>query len=87
MPVPRGPHRRPLSRLRRVYITNGTSLRTAGVAFGYQGYVPDNHVHAPDTLQAIGGLQSTPITWPDDHRLGELVSGLGLRMSCPYWSR
>ena len=40
---------------------------------------PDDLSEA-DTLQAIGGLQSLANYLADDHRLGELVSGLGLRI-------
>lgn len=54
--------------------------------FGYQGYVSGQTMcMRRDTLQAIGGLQSIADYLADDHRLGELVSGLGLRIVlCPY---
>lgn len=54
--------------------------------FGYQGYVSGQTLcMREDTLQAIGGLQSIANHLADDHRLGELVSALGLRIVlCPY---
>ena len=49
--------------------------------FGHQGYVSGQTICLRrDTLQAVGGLQSFANYLADDHRLGELVSGLGLRI-------
>jgi ceramide glucosyltransferase len=49
--------------------------------FGHQGYVSGQTVCLRrDTLQAIGGLRSIANHLADDHRLGELVRGLGLRI-------
>jgi len=49
--------------------------------FGHQGYVSGQTVCLrQDTLQAIGGLQALANHLADDHRLGELVRGLGLRI-------
>jgi len=47
--------------------------------FGYQGYVSGQTMcMRKDTLRAIGGLRAIANHLADDHRLGELVSGLGL---------
>jgi ceramide glucosyltransferase len=49
--------------------------------FGHQGYVSGQTVCIRrDTLQAIGGLDALANHLADDHRLGELVRGLGLRI-------
>jgi ceramide glucosyltransferase len=49
--------------------------------FGHQGYVSGQTVCLRrDTLQAIGGLASLANYLADDHRLGELVRALGLRI-------
>src|SRR6266478_1069787 len=49
--------------------------------FGYQGYVSGQTVCLRrDTLRALGGLQALADHLADDHRLGELVRGLGLRI-------
>jgi ceramide glucosyltransferase len=49
--------------------------------FGYQGYVSGQTMCLRrDTLQAIGGLRAIANHLADDHRLGELVRGLGLRI-------
>ena len=49
--------------------------------FGHQGYVSGQTVCLRrDTLQAIGSLQALANHLADDHRLGELVRGLGLRI-------
>jgi ceramide glucosyltransferase len=49
--------------------------------FGYQGYVSGQTVCLRrDTLQALGGLRVLANHLADDHRLGELVRGLGLRI-------
>ncbi|HEV7612975.1 MAG TPA: bacteriohopanetetrol glucosamine biosynthesis glycosyltransferase HpnI [Steroidobacteraceae bacterium] len=49
--------------------------------FGHEGYVSGQTVclHR-DTLRAIGGLQALADHLADDHRLGELVRELGLRI-------
>jgi ceramide glucosyltransferase len=54
--------------------------------FGYDGYVSGQTMCLRrDTLQAIGGLQSIANYLADDHRLGQLVCGLGLRiLLSPY---
>jgi ceramide glucosyltransferase len=54
--------------------------------FGYQGYVSGQTMcMRQDTLTAIGGMKSIVNHLADDHRIGELVSGLGLRIvMCPY---
>ena len=54
--------------------------------FGYQGYVSGQTMCLRrETLQAIGGLPAIANYLADDHRLGELVSGLGLRIALsPY---
>ena len=54
--------------------------------FGYDGYVSGQTMCLRrDTLQAIGGLQSIANHLADDHRLGQLVCGLGLRiLLSPY---
>jgi ceramide glucosyltransferase len=49
--------------------------------FGYQGYASGQTLCLRrDTLQAIGGLQAIANHLADDHRLGEMVRGLGLRI-------
>src|ERR1700676_1926715 len=49
--------------------------------FGHQGYVSGQTVCLRrDTLHAIGGLRVLANHLADDHRLGELVRGLGLRI-------
>ena len=49
--------------------------------FGHQGYVSGQTICLRrGTLQAVGGPQSFANHLADDHRLGELVSGLGLRI-------
>ena len=49
--------------------------------FGYQGYVSGQTVCLRrDTLDALGGLRVLANHLADDHRLGELVRGLGLRI-------
>jgi ceramide glucosyltransferase len=49
--------------------------------FGYEGYVSGQTMcMRRETLQAIGGLRAISSHLADDHRLGELVSGLGLRI-------
>jgi ceramide glucosyltransferase len=49
--------------------------------FGYQGYVSGQTVCLRrDTLNALGGLRALANHLADDHRLGELVRGLGLRI-------
>jgi ceramide glucosyltransferase len=49
--------------------------------FGHQGYVSGQTVCLRrDTLDAIGGLRVLANHLADDHRLGELVRGLGLRI-------
>jgi ceramide glucosyltransferase len=54
--------------------------------FGHEGYVSGQTMCLRrDTLRAIGGLQSIANHLADDHRLGELVGGLGLRIALsPY---
>jgi ceramide glucosyltransferase len=54
--------------------------------FGYQGYVSGQTMCLRrETLRAIGGLPSIANHLADDHRLGELVCGLGLRIALsPY---
>ena len=50
--------------------------------FGHEGYVSGQTMCVRrDTLRAIGGLQSIANHLADDHRLGELVCGLGLRIA------
>ncbi len=49
--------------------------------FGYKGYVSGQTMCLRrETLQAIGSLQTIANHLADDHRLGELVCGLGLRI-------
>jgi ceramide glucosyltransferase len=49
--------------------------------FGYEGYVSGQTVCLRrDTLDALGGLRVLANHLADDHRLGELVRGLGLRI-------
>jgi ceramide glucosyltransferase len=54
--------------------------------FGYHGYVSGQTMCLRrETLQAIGGLQAIANYLADDHRLGEMVSSLGLRIALsPY---
>jgi ceramide glucosyltransferase len=54
--------------------------------FGYQGYVSGQTMCLRrETLRAIGGFQAIANYLADDHRLGEMVSGLGLRIALsPY---
>ncbi len=49
--------------------------------FGYEGYVSGQTMCVrQDTLRAIGGLRSIADHLADDHRLGELIRELGLRI-------
>jgi ceramide glucosyltransferase len=49
--------------------------------FGYQGYASGQTLCIRhETLQTIGGLQAIANHLADDHRLGELVRELGLRI-------
>jgi ceramide glucosyltransferase len=49
--------------------------------FGHEGYVSGQTVCLRrDTLQALGGLRVVADHLADDHRLGELVRALGLRI-------
>src|ERR1700730_5707045 len=49
--------------------------------FGYEGYVSGQTMCVrQDTLRAIGGLRAIADYLADDHRLGELIRGLGLRI-------
>jgi len=49
--------------------------------FGYEGYASGQTLCLRrDTLQAIGGLQAIADHLADDHRMGELVRALGLRI-------
>jgi ceramide glucosyltransferase len=49
--------------------------------FGHDGYVSGQTVCLRrDTLHALGGLRELADHLADDHRLGELVRGLGLRI-------
>jgi ceramide glucosyltransferase len=49
--------------------------------FGYEGYVSGQTLCLrQDTLRAIGGFRTIVNHLADDHRLGELVHGLGLRI-------
>jgi ceramide glucosyltransferase len=54
--------------------------------FGHQGYVSGQTMCLRrETLQAVGGLPAIANYLADDHRLGEMVSGLGLRIALsPY---
>lgn len=54
--------------------------------FGYQGYVSGQTMcMRRDTVEAIGGLEAIADHLADDHRIGELVTALGLRIVlCPY---
>ena len=66
------------------------ALGAAGLAVRSQGYVSGQTMCLRrDTLQAIGGLQAIANHLADDHRLGELVRGLGLtdRAVALSWSR
>jgi ceramide glucosyltransferase len=70
------------SRLGAMYINEWymPSVRVAWL-FGYQGYASGQSLCLRrDTLQAIGGLQVMANHLAEDHRLGELVRGLGLRI-------
>jgi len=57
--------------------------------FGHKGYVSGQTLCLRrDTLQAIGSLHTIANHLADDHRLGELVDGLGLRIVLsPYLVR
>jgi ceramide glucosyltransferase len=49
--------------------------------FGYQGYVSGQSMcMRRETLRAVGGFEAIANHLADDHRLGELVSSLGLRI-------
>lgn len=49
--------------------------------FGHQGYVSGQTICVRrDTLRAFGGLQAVADHLADDHRLGELVRSLGLKV-------
>jgi ceramide glucosyltransferase len=49
--------------------------------FGYQGYVSGQSMCIRrETLRAVGGFEAIANHLADDHRLGELVSSLGLRI-------
>ena len=49
--------------------------------FGYEGYVSGQTMCLRhETLRAIGGLRTIADHLADDHRLGELIRGLGLRI-------
>jgi len=49
--------------------------------FGYQGYASGQTLCLRrDTLQSIGGLQTMANHLAEDHRLGEMVRGSGLRI-------
>jgi ceramide glucosyltransferase len=54
--------------------------------FGHQGYVSGQTMClSRHTLQAVGGLESIANHLADDHRLGQLVCGLGLHIALsPY---
>jgi ceramide glucosyltransferase len=76
------PTRRIWSRLGAMYINEWymPSVLLAWL-FGYQGYVSGQTLcMRRDTLEAIGGLRPIVNHLADDHRLGELVRGLGLRI-------
>ncbi|GAC1669785.1 MAG: bacteriohopanetetrol glucosamine biosynthesis glycosyltransferase HpnI [Steroidobacteraceae bacterium] len=54
--------------------------------FGHTGYVSGQTVCLRrDTLRAIGGLQVLADYLADDHRLGELVRGLGLQIVLSHY--
>jgi ceramide glucosyltransferase len=77
-----GPTRQFCSRLGAMYINEWymPSVRVAWL-FGYQGYASGQSLCLRrDTLQAIGGLQAMANHLAEDHRLGELVRALGLRL-------
>ncbi len=82
------PTRQIWSRLGAMYINDwyAPSVLLAWL-FGYQGYVSGQTICLRrDTLQAIGGLRQTASHLADDHRLGELVRALGLRIVLShYW--
>jgi len=70
------------SRLGAMYI-NEWYIPSVFVAwlFGHDGYVSGQTLCIRRaTLEAIGGLRATADHLADDHRLGELVQGLGLRI-------
>jgi ceramide glucosyltransferase len=76
------PTRQFCSRLGAMYINEWymPSVRVAWL-FGYQGYASGQSLCLRrDTLQAIGGLQAMANHLAEDHRLGELVRALGLRL-------
>jgi ceramide glucosyltransferase len=81
------PTRSVWSRLGAMYI-NEWYLPSMLVAwlFGYEGYVSGQTMCVrQDTLRAIGGLHAIANHLADDHRLGELVRGLGLKiLLSPY---
>ena len=82
------PTRQIWSRLGAMYINDwyAPSVLLAWL-FGYQGYVSGQTICLRrDTLQAIGGLRQIASHLADDHRLGELVRALGLRIVLShYW--
>ena len=70
------------SRLGAMYI-NDWYMPSVLVAwlFGYQGYASGQTLCLRrDTLQAIGGLEAMANHLAEDHRLGEMVRGSGLRI-------
>jgi ceramide glucosyltransferase len=76
------PTRKICSRLGAMYINEWymPSVRVAWL-FGYQGYASGQSLCLRRaTLQAIGGLQAMANHLAEDHRLGEMVRGLGLRI-------
>jgi ceramide glucosyltransferase len=81
------PTRQFCSRLGAMYINEWymPSVRVAWL-FGYQGYASGQSLCLRrDTLQAIGGLQAMANHLAEDHRLGEMVRALGLRLELsPY---
>jgi ceramide glucosyltransferase len=76
------PTQRIWSRLGAMYINEWyvPSVQLAWL-FGHQGYASGQTLCLRrDTLQAIGGLRAIANHLAEDHRLGELVRGLGLRI-------
>jgi ceramide glucosyltransferase len=70
------------SRLGAMYINEWyvPSIQLAWL-FGYEGYVSGQTMCLrQDTLRTIGGLHAIANHLADDHRLGELIRGLGLRI-------
>jgi ceramide glucosyltransferase len=54
--------------------------------FGHQGYVSGQTIGLRrETLEAMGGLQTIADHLADDHQLGELVRGLGLRIVLSHY--